>query len=350
MPSSSNSLIVFFAWQSEILKQANRHSIEASLRAAASRVERSFAERDLTIHIDKDTKDRAGTVAVADTILEKIEASDVFLGDVTITNGQYAPPNRLSPNANLLLELGFAVGVLGWDRVISVFNNECGHPITSLPFDLRHRRVSPFSLTDEACKKEKSQTNAPLTEILVDALTQILEKNPAKASEFRGMTEEEIKKRRDVETLTWLLHYVHWPSLDEYIQEGPKFRSYAVVDLFESYAAVLNSSYFHLYDKDLYAKVSELRSAWELALTGDVNYEPGSGRRYVFTRPPNRSMTKRELSDMQAISAALGGLRPAMDGLLQEIRTRYASIDTTALSEDARNRYVTQQREFEKDT
>jgi hypothetical protein len=53
---------------------------------------------------------------------------------------------------------------------------------------------------------------------------------------------------------------------------------------------------------------------------------------------------------MKAISAALGGLRPAMDGLLREIRTRYTSIDTKALSEDAWNWYVEQQRELEMDT
>ncbi len=70
MPLSSNSLVVFFAWQSEILKSANRRAIEASLRAAASRLETNYADRELTVHIDKDTSNRSGSPAIADTILE----------------------------------------------------------------------------------------------------------------------------------------------------------------------------------------------------------------------------------------------------------------------------------------
>lgn len=51
----AKSLVVFFSWQSEVFKNANRHAIEASLRAAASQIEHDYASIDLAIHIDKDT-------------------------------------------------------------------------------------------------------------------------------------------------------------------------------------------------------------------------------------------------------------------------------------------------------
>jgi len=73
MRPSSNSLVVFLAWQSEVFKSANRRVIEASLRAAASRLETNYADRELTVHIDKDTTNRSGRPAIADTILEKID-------------------------------------------------------------------------------------------------------------------------------------------------------------------------------------------------------------------------------------------------------------------------------------
>jgi len=142
MPPEANSLVVFFAWQNEVLKSANRRGIEAALRAAATEVEHYYSGRELTVHIDKDTADMAGSPPIADTILEKIAACDAFVGDVTITNAEYAPDGRLSPNANVLLELGYAAGVQGWDRIISVFNKACGHPPGALPFDVHHRRIS----------------------------------------------------------------------------------------------------------------------------------------------------------------------------------------------------------------
>jgi hypothetical protein len=348
MPTSPASLVVFFAWQSEVFKFANRRAIEASLRAAASRVEDNYADRELTVHIDKDTSNRAGSPAIADTILEKIEASDVFLGDVTITNSEYAPPDRHSPNANVLLEQGFAAAHLGWDRIISVFNMACGQPPTLLPFDLRHRRISQYTLSDDVSKKAKNKADGALTDLFVAALTEIIEKNPARPAELKGLSEEEIKERRDIENLTWLLHYVHWPTLEEYIEAGPKIRSYTIVDLFESFEAVLDSSLFHLYDSELGGKVVALREAWDQALSHAENYEPTPhGRRYVFTTPPNRPLSEGEEQDWEIITAGLIKLRPAMDGLLQEIRARYTSIDIAALSEAARQRYVERQKAIE---
>ena len=348
MPLSSNSLVVFFAWQSEIFKSANRRAIEASLRAAASRLETNYADRELTVHIDKDTTNRSGTPAIADTILEKIEACDVFVGDVTITNAAYAPVDRLSPNSNVLLELGFAAAHLGWDRIVSVFNVACGHPCTLLPFDVRHRRISQYKHFDDESSRAKNKADGALTDLLVAALTEAIEKNPARPAELKGLTEEEIKKRRDLENLTWLLHYVNWPTLEEYIESGPKIRSYTIVDLFESFEAILDSSLFHLYDGELKAKVAGLREAWAQALSHAENYEPTPfGRRYVFTTSPSRPLSDDEEQDWEIITAGIAKLRPAMDGLLAEIRARYTSIDIAALSEAARQRYVERQKVVE---
>jgi len=344
----AKSLVVFFSWQSEAFKNANRRAIEASLRAAASQVEHDYASSDLAVHIDKDTANRAGSPAIADTILQKIDGSHAFVGDITITNGEYAPADRLSPNANVLLELGYAAGVLGWDRVINVFNSACGHKPKALPFDLLHRRVTPYALTDDASKKAKNQADAALTKTLVAALTEIIEKNPARPADLRGMSEAKIKERRDIENMAWLLRYIHWPTLEEYIDQGPKIRSHAVVDFFEDFEAVLRSSYFHLYDKALRKKVDALHEVWARAMAHAERYDAQPyTNRYLFTTPVDRVLTPREERHWNAIAAALRKLRPAIDALLNEIRMRYTSIDITAASEAAWNRYVDRQRASE---
>lgn len=348
MPSESSSLIVFFAWQSEVLKSANRRGIEAALRGAATEIEQKYAGRYLSIHIDKDTANRAGSPAIADTILDKIAASDVFVGDVTVTNAAYAPDKRLSPNANLLLELGYAVGVQGWERVISVFNKACGHLPEALPFDLRHRRISAYELTDEAAKAAKKKPDADLTALFVDALTEIIDKNPARPADLRGLTDEKIKEKRDTENLTWLLRQVHWPTVEEYIAQGPKIRSHMVVDILDDFEAVLNSSYFHLYDGALRDKVDALHKVWARAMSHAERYEPQPyANRYLFTTPVTRAFTDREEKHWNTISAALRKLRPSMDALLGEIRSRFPKIDIAALSEEALQRYVRRQRAFD---
>ena len=49
------------------------------------------------------------------------------------------------PNPNVMLELGYATHVVGWDRVICVLNSDYGAP-ENMPFDIANRRLTPFSL------------------------------------------------------------------------------------------------------------------------------------------------------------------------------------------------------------
>jgi hypothetical protein len=60
---------------------------------------------------------------------------------------------RETPNPNVLLELGYAISQLGWDRILLVENTAFGSP-ERLPFDLRARRVVSYSSTDAIEKSE----------------------------------------------------------------------------------------------------------------------------------------------------------------------------------------------------
>lgn len=48
------------------------------------------------------------------------------------------------PNPNVLIELGYAIKVLGWSKIICLFNSETGN-IEDLPFGINHNRVTPYS-------------------------------------------------------------------------------------------------------------------------------------------------------------------------------------------------------------
>ena len=131
---------VFYAWQSNRPNSVCRRFIRAALDEA-----RSVLESDLEIEeslrndivVDQDTQGVAGSPPVAETILEKIRGSNLFVADLTPTHS--GPDGRTTPNPNVLIEYGYALRALGHHRIVGVFNEAYG-TIQELPFDLQHRR------------------------------------------------------------------------------------------------------------------------------------------------------------------------------------------------------------------
>ena len=93
--------------------------------------------------IDRDTQGLAGAPDIGDSIYDKIDSADIFIADVTIINQDYV--GRKTPNPNVLIELGYAIKALGWDRIILLYNKDFGE-IEELPFDINHRRITSFAL------------------------------------------------------------------------------------------------------------------------------------------------------------------------------------------------------------
>lgn len=130
---------IFYSWQSDI--KSSRNFISDCLDRLEKRM------KDIVLcDIDRDTQGLAGAPDIGDSIYEKIDSADIFIADVTIINQDYA--GRKTPNPNVLIELGYAIRALGWDRIILLYNKDFGE-IEELPFDINHRRITSFSL--EGC-------------------------------------------------------------------------------------------------------------------------------------------------------------------------------------------------------
>src|SRR5687768_13089235 len=99
---------VFYAWQSDSPQLTNLELIDQALRQAVARVAADGA-LIMTPEVDRDTANVPGAPPMAATILEKIDACSVFVADVTLTYERRAGDPRLSPNPNVLLELGYAL-------------------------------------------------------------------------------------------------------------------------------------------------------------------------------------------------------------------------------------------------
>ena len=171
--------IVFYSWQSDLPNATNRGFIQRALESAATAI---AGDDTVAVEpvIDRDTEGVAGSPDIASTIFAKIAAADVVIVDVSIINR--ATGGRPSPNPNVLIELGYALRALGYERVILVFNRAYG-AIEDLPFDLRTRRILSYEVAADAAGKPgiRSDLSKRLDTAIRAALAQVpqVEDEPA---------------------------------------------------------------------------------------------------------------------------------------------------------------------------
>ena len=127
------------------------------------------------LHLDHDREGVAGSPDLARVILEKIEASTVFIADVTAIGQVFGDEGKEQPkkliNPNVAIELGYALKLLGNSGLLMVMNDHYGTR-NDLPFDLR-AKAGPilFTLAPEADKQTITQEKAKLKGKLKEAIT-----------------------------------------------------------------------------------------------------------------------------------------------------------------------------------
>lgn len=175
---------IFYSWQSD--HPATRSFVRAALGLAA---DRASARVEDSIRVDSGTQGIAGTAAIADTIFKKIDDAAVFVADVTFIGtsekkSDHGDLKRL-PSPNVLVELGYAIARLGWDRIILVMNIEFG-PAERLPFDLRSRRY-PTTFLAKRDGRNKAALRDMLVETLFDQITSGIATRTAAVEDVTGV-------------------------------------------------------------------------------------------------------------------------------------------------------------------
>ncbi|MPS72807.1 MAG: hypothetical protein E2590_06575 [Chryseobacterium sp.] len=134
-------ITIFYSWQSDLPNNSNRGYIQRAIQKAVKNIQEK--NNSITeIFVDSDSRDEFGTPDLVNTIFSKINNCDIFISDISIINSNIE--SRKTPNPNVLIELGYASSVIGWEKIISVFNIEYGK-IEELPFDIRHRKPLLYS-------------------------------------------------------------------------------------------------------------------------------------------------------------------------------------------------------------
>ena len=140
---------VFWSWQSDTPGKTGRHFIRQVLSDAIATLKEPEeveepSERDAkdALHLDHDRLGVSGSPRLLETILKKIDASAVFVGDVTPvsvipgtkTRGNVRREKR-NMNPNVAIELGYAFKTVTEQNVLMVLNTYYGGR-EFLPFDI----------------------------------------------------------------------------------------------------------------------------------------------------------------------------------------------------------------------
>lgn len=164
---ANSEIRIFYSWQSDLPSGETRGLIQEGISSAVK-----MLRNTVEIEADRDTKGEYGSPDIVQTIFSKIDECDIFIADVSVVNkyhsvddeGKPSAQIKLGPNPNVMLELGYAASVVGWDNVICIIDADYGSP-DELPFDLAHRRLTPYSLKD----KSKAEVKKYIRDIIVDS-------------------------------------------------------------------------------------------------------------------------------------------------------------------------------------
>lgn len=173
----SGTRTIFWSWQSDRDERVTRHFIREALVRAIERLA-GDADIDDRLEIDHDTRGLPGSPDIVTSILAKIDAAAVFVGDVTpiaVSEG-----GKHVANPNVLIELGYAKKALSVDRVITVWNTGfTSSRFEDLPFDLRGRRGPvTYALEGGASRAELAAARTALVEEFVKRMGGCLDSLP----------------------------------------------------------------------------------------------------------------------------------------------------------------------------
>lgn len=179
----SSEITIFYSWQSDLPGSETRNLIQDSIKEAVR-----LLRDTVDIEADRDTQGKFGSPDIAQTIFSKIDCCDIFIADVSAVctyqvedkDGNPTGKVKLMPNPNVMLELGYATQVVGWENVICVLNTDYGLP-EDMPFDIANRRLTPYSLKDG---KSKGEIRKYLKGIIQETVENILKNGKRVKSGF----------------------------------------------------------------------------------------------------------------------------------------------------------------------
>ncbi len=297
---------IFNSWQSDLPSKTNRSFIQDALK--------QLGTANTEWYFDEATRDCPGSPDIAIALENKIRKSDIFIADISITNPTY--DGKKTPNPNVLFELGIAQGVLGWERIILIVNEQYGS-VKEMPFDISKHRAIVYNFAKDPKKN--------LSKIIKVAIEQIEVSNPPKQI-YKEQSVEEIKHSRDVNTLTGLLNYIDLTALSQRANEGARYLQHSVINYSDFLNIALSDVTFSLYNKDLENLIRNIQHELNLSFNGNYK-DVGNNQFDVWSLPGDIFPSKAEENRFEKVNQACQRLGQLVHNFSEIIKNSYLEID-----------------------
>lgn len=317
---------IFFSWQSDITW--NKKVIERALAGATGRLNKEYLTKEIRIKCDEATRGVPGSPDIVHEIIQKIEDSDIFIGDVTPII-----KNKDITNSNVMFELGYATNYLGWYRIIMLFNTAVGSFDDDRPFDIHKNRTTPFNAKEGA----DDSIIGNLEKTLFDAIKLIIDKDPPKKSE--AIKNPELTKRcRDIENIEWVFsNCIHIPTWDNFFQcyGGPFYEE--IFTFYDIFTHIYNSSFFFFYDKILEEYFCVFAKNGESVFSHAMIYFQSN--RNGLAVPITNCWNSKQHEEFNESKMHAQEAYDAYRKIIMHIQTNYIEIDLDSLSQEAWRKY-----------
>lgn len=321
---------IFFTWQSDLHSNTNKHLLRDCLKAAIKLLKKDII--DMHMRLDSDTLHATGSPDIVATIFDKIKCSSAMVADISLVNqGSIA---RLTSNPNVLIELGYAAAVLGWESIMTFFNEHYGR-IEDLPFDLRGRRHHKFNLSPTATKDEINRVSARITQEMIAQIKNILIREKLPTPEVKkSKSSQHIRYESDVKTIKWFLSRVSTRDIESYVSNFIN-REILDLDLLDDFyeLELVNSPRFHFYDSKLKDKFKNLKNWLGKTLDHGVDFTFYNESLYKLYRSDHNQTVADQT--FLLIKKEMIALQSALTSLLKYIHENYEDVDTRYLNKEA---------------
>ncbi|PQM26741.1 hypothetical protein CVO77_17215 [Sphingopyxis lindanitolerans] len=326
---------IFYSWQSDSPSETNHNGIRNALRKAMRQLKPQYP--DLTLILDEATRETSGSFNIATEIIEKLGRADIVIADITSVTSPRA--KRPCPNPNVSYELGYAVGQVGWNRIILLFNTALAKFPGDLPFDFNQNRASPYALKEGASPTDREK----LVGLAFVSIKAVLDLNPKRPSELKGVPREKIEHDHDVKKMKWLMESLHLPTIDELIENIPQRISNRSIWHWENFNGIVENSLFELYDPALKNLVARFHRAWLRALSHDEHYVDNKGSTAsIFHHEHRQALRGDEKGAWADILDAREEMRFTLDAILERLRSAYHKVDISKSNRKAHRGYIEQ--------
>ena len=273
MPSGNkNKVNIFYSWQS--CRKSVKVFIDKALEESLNELKKIYPSRELIL--DSDTNGCTGAEDIHKVVFDKLQKCDIYIADITIVSD--ATQQKKVSNPNVLIELGFAIKCVGWERIILLFDERYGKIPTDLPFDICVHRVFPFSKR----KRKNIDGLDSLQNLITNQIKSIIEKAPEKTFNKYEITNIKSNRHNDINTISYYLSSVNIQLIDCFIRDMPYKFDKRILYLFEELNSKMNCDYYYVYNEKIRVLFGAFLKTWNKCLSFGKNYEFNPKNNYFF--------------------------------------------------------------------